>query len=270
MRRVFCVIAVFLLCMSLPLGVFAGDVPAGTVLFAQRYGDFSDPRQTGIRFGTGGGKAALSLEAGLTISPDDDRKVYLLLPDLPDAAGTDTYTVEFSFRFTDVSADNGYFGFLMTAQGDVPSNRTELILRAGGTVDGIGTLGESLVSAMAAGTPVFVTVPVLNGMMYEVNVRCGDAEEKLVLPAVKMIAEGSRGFVLRNASVSVESVAVVNGVGYSKKMGEYASSSYTVPVSLEKPVEPLSPATPDAAIPVFGVAVAAGLTVFLLRRRRCV
>jgi len=264
MRRLMAVCAAFFLCVSLAVHVIVGSVPDGTVLFAQRYGDFSDFRKTGIRFGTGGGTASLSLDDGLHVRPADDRKVYLLLPDLPDAQA-DTYTIEFSFRFTKVSADNGYFGFLMTAEGDVPSNRTEVILRANGTCDGIGIFSEALTAAMAAGQPVFVTVPVSSGMMYEVNVRCGDLEEKLVLPAVKTIAGGSRGFVLRNASVSVESTAVVNGVGYSEKTGAFASSSYTVPLS---GVEPASPATWDAALPLLGFSAAAFVTALSLRRRR--
>ncbi len=267
-RRVVSIVLAFCLCAFLLSDVSAGDALDGTVFFAQRYADFTDPQETGIRFGTGGGSAALSLEDGLSVSAADDRKVYLLLPDLPEGIGTDTYTVEFTFRFTEIFADNGYFGFLMTAKGGVPSNRTELILRAAGSSDGIGTFSEAFSSAMVDGEWVFVTVPVLDGMMYEVNVRCGDAEETLVLPAVKMIADGSRGFVLRNASALVDSVAVVSGVGYTKKLGAYASSSYKVPLSSEDSSLPDSPPTRDAALPVIGAAAVAGAAVLCLRRRR--
>ncbi len=248
--------------------VAAADFANGEVIFAQRYADFADPRETGIRIGTGGAVPAVSVQDGaLHIDVTDDRKAYVLLPVIPDgAAGSDTYTVEFSFRFTEIAEANGYFGFLMTATGDVPMNRTELILRASGRCDGIGAFGDGLAGCMAAGETVFVTVPVLHGMMYEVRVRCGAYEETLALPSLTKLGEGRRGFVLRNASAAVESVVVTNGVDFEKQVGEYASSSYRPPAG--ELVDLPSPSTGEHTLLALALALGAAYTARRVYRRR--
>ena len=241
----------------------------GEVMFAQRYADFSDFADTGIRIGTGGGTPTVSVDGALSIESSDDLKAYLLLPDLPNGgAWADTYTVEFSFSFTKIAAANGYFGFLMTGKGDVPSNRTELIVRANGTVDGIGAFGDAFKEAMASGKTVHVTVPVREGMMYEVQAVCDGCVETLVLPSVKIIGEGSRGFVLRNATVLLESVHVVGGVGYPVKTGKYATESYKIMPGEDVPVSP--PTADRVSVFVCGLRGGAVGLFFVIRRRRLV
>lgn len=262
-RKMLCVLAVLcLLALLIPVAA-AADPLSGTVLFAQRYADLTDLRMSGIRVGTSGGTPRMRADGALYVELTDDLKTYLLLPDVPDGgAWCDTYTVEFSFRFTDVAAANGYFGFLMTAQGDGPSNRTEVILRAGGTCDGVGDLNEEIADAMASGETVSVSILVDHGMMYEIRVRAGEAAQSLTLPAVKTIGTGSRGFVLRNASVAVESVAVVSGVDYERKLGSLATDSYWVSVDM------YSPDTADGCLAVLPILTGAAVGVMYCRRRR--
>ena len=267
MKKFLCVILSLCFFYALIVSSAASDPRSGEVLFAQRYADFDDPRETGIRVGTGGGVPAVSADGGLRIDVIDDRKAYLLLPDMPDgAAWTDTYTVEFSFRFTDVSAANGYFGFLLTATGDAPLNRTELLLRANGACDGVGQLGEEITAAIADGMAVSVSVPVLHGMMYEVTVKCGAYSETMTLPSVRTIGEGRRGFVLRNASAEVQGVSVTNGVDYDRKFGKYASESYR---PAEEDLADLpSPSTGDGMLCAILLALgAAGGAIYIHRRR---
>lgn len=230
LKRLLCGMLSLCFLFLLPLTASAAEAAVGEILFAQRYADFTDARRTGIRIGTGGGVPAVSTDGALRIDVLDDQKTYLLLPDVPDGASwPDTYTVEFSFRFADIAAPNGYFGFLMTAAGDAPINRTELILRASGEIDDVGKLNEAITAAVASGAQVDVTVPVLHGMMYEVKVSAGGESQTLTLPTVRTIGEGRRGFVLRNASADVISVLVINGIDYDKKLGKYASASYMPP-----------------------------------------
>lgn len=267
MKKFLCVILSLCFFYALIVSSAASDPRSGEVLFAQRYADFSDPRETGLRVGTGGGVPAVSSGGGLRIDVTDDRKAYLLLPDMPDgAAWSDTYTVEFSFRFTEVSAENGYFGFLLTATGDAPLNRTELILRANGACDGVGQFGEALTAAIAGGETVFVTVPVLHGMMYEVGVRCGEYSETMTLPSVRTIGEGRRGFVLRNASAEVQDVSVTVGVDFDQKLGKYATESYRP--AEEDLVDLPSPSTADGTRHAIVLALGAAWGAFYITRRR--
>lgn len=264
-RKMLCVLAVLCFFAFLLPVVSAADPLAGTVLFAQRYADLTDVRFSGIRVGTSGGTPRLRTDGALQIDVTDDLKAYLLLPDVPDGgAWCDTYTVTFSFRFTDVASANGYFGFLMTAQGDGPSNRTEVLLRASGTCDGVGDLDPAIAEALAAGETVSVSIFVDHGMMYEIRLRAGGNRQSLTLPAVKTIGTGSRGFVLRNASVAVESVEVISGVSYDGKLGSFASDSYWI-----KPESPDAPDTADVCLTVLPVLTAAAVgTVCFGRRRR--
>ena len=203
-------------------------------------------------------------DGALHIDVSDDRKAYLLLPDLPDSgAWCDTYTVAFSFHFTEIAAANGYLGFLMTAQGDAPSNRTEVILRASGACDGVGDLKPAIAEAMQAGETVTVSVFVDHGMMYEIRVRAGEIEQSLTLPSVKTIGIGTRGFVVRNASVAVESVEVVSGVYYGQKLGDLAADSWWV-----EPEELPSPGTADMSLVVLPLCTAVAAGIACIRRRR--
>ncbi len=266
LKKVFCMV-LFLCFFCFPVIVSAEEPMPGEVLFAQRYADFSDPRETGIRIGTGGGTPDVSVKDGLCIDVTDDRKAYLLLPDMPDgAAWTDTYTVEFSFRFTELSAENGYFGFLLTSVGDAPLNRSELILRAKGSFDDAGELSRPLADALQAGETVTVTVPVLRGTVYELTVSCGAEAQTIALPSVRTVWEGQRGFVLRNASALVESVVVTNGIDFDEKIGLYATESYRPAV--QEPGEIPAPSTGEMETWAFVCLIGGFVGCLYISRRR--
>jgi hypothetical protein len=95
--------------------VFASDTYTdGEVLFAARYGDYKSLRDTGVRLGTSSWEESrVSLADGyLRIHSSSDKKTYLLLPE--EIPHTDTYTVVFTFRFSEVAEERGYCGFLLS------------------------------------------------------------------------------------------------------------------------------------------------------------
>lgn len=241
----------------------------GEVLFASRYADYENLRDTGVYFGTlSWSGASAALENGeLTVSTDD-RKSYLLLPATD--SWPDTYTVRYTFRFTDIAAPNAYCAFLLTSWGDAPSNRTELTVRAAGSVDGFGSCGEELASAISSGQSVTVTVPVLHGMLHEVTLASGDVSQTLRLSRVRPIAEGNRGFSLRSASVAVSSVEVFFGTDISSPGGYFASHSFIVPPG-EMTDDPHAPPTGDAALLLAAAALALSALgcILLCSRRAC-
>lgn len=259
-------LALFLTCGACVRPLAAAEYTDGEVLFAARYEDYTSLRDTGLRFGTAswaGAGADLSDES-LCIRSASDRKTYLLLP--ADIPSTDTYTIIYEFRFAEIAEMGGYCGFILTCSGDAPSNRTELLLRASGACDGAGQFGEAISSALAAGDPVQVTIPIRHGMMSEIRVRAGDVEETLTMENVRTVADGRRGFVLRNASVDLREVKIVSGVDYEAESGYYAEHSYIVP----QPEDPglVSPPTGDGVWCAFLLVGGACVAVCLLARRR--
>ena len=113
MKRLVCAGVCILLCCAWAMPVFASDsYTDGEVLFAARYGDYTSLRDTGVRLGTSSWEGSgVRLEDGyLRIQSSSDQKTYLLLPE--EIPHTDTYTVIFSFRFSDLPEERGYCGFL--------------------------------------------------------------------------------------------------------------------------------------------------------------
>lgn len=268
-RRFVGVLFAALLCLCTVLRAAAADPSLqyqdGEVLFASRYADYSTLRDTGVYFGTSswsGASAALS-DGELRISSSGDQKTYLLLPSAD--SWTDTYTVRYTFRFTDIAAPNGYCAFLLTSWGDAPSNRTELVLRASGSCDGFGSCGEALSARIAGGEAVTVTVPIRHGMLFEITVSSGEESETFRLSRVKAIAEGNRGFALRNASAAVSSVEVIAGTDFDALSGYFASHSYVAPPSKE-PDTPDAPPTADAFLYLTALSACAAAGAFLLQK----
>lgn len=242
------------------------SVSEGEVLFASRYADYASLRDTGVYFGTlSWSGASAALRDGELIVSTDDRKSYLLLPATD--SWPDTYTVRYSFRFTDITAPNAYCAFLLTSWGDAPSNRTELTVRAAGSVDGFGACSDALAAAIADGQTLTVTVPILHGMLHEVTLAAGDETQTLRLDRVRSIAEGNRGFALRSASVAVSSVEVFCGADISSPSGYFASHSFFAPPE-EATDDPHSPPTGDGIFLFAAALLAASATGRALVRRR--
>ena len=265
MKRLFCVGVCLLLCCAWVMPVFASDTYTdGEVLFAARYGDYTSLRDTGVRLGTssweGGG---VRLEDGyLRIHSSSDQKTYLLLPE--EIPHTDTYTVVFTFRFSEVAEERGYCGFLLSASGDAPSNRTELIFRANGESDKTGQFGDGIRTALAGGEEVRMEISVRHSMLTEITAVAGDVSETLKLENVRAVPTGRRGFVFRNASCDIREIKIVCGVGYEKETGFYAENSYVAPPG--EGTDPVAPPTSDVwwlpAVP----AILSG--AILCRKRR--
>ena len=276
---------ILLLCCTvlvLACGVpaWAGDTEYadGEVLFASRYGEYTSLRDTGLRFGTASWDgASLSLgESGLSVGSASDYKTWLLLP--PDLPFPATYTVVYTFRFTELLAANGACGFLLTSSGDAPSNRTEAVVRASGDCGDFGVLGRSLAAAMQDGEWVTVRIPIRHGMLSELEVSAAGESETMQLKNVRSVARGGRGFVFRNASVEIGSVLLVSGADFGAKPlgGWYAAHNYIAPddfaweerTTQEDPVPIENPGTADAAVWIAlsgGIAAAAAAG---MRRRR--
>jgi hypothetical protein len=224
--------------------VFASDTYTnGEVLFAARYGDYTSLRDTGVRLGTSSWEGSrLSLVDGyLRIHSSSDQKTYLLLPE--EIPHTDTYTVVFTFRFSEVAEERGYCGFLLSASGDAPSNRTELIFRANGESDKTGQFGDGICTALADGEEVRMEISVRHSMLTEITAVAGDVSDTLKLENVRAVPTGRRGFVFRNASCNIREIKIVCGVGYEKETGFYAENSYVAPPG--EGTDPVAPPTSD-------------------------
>lgn len=267
-HRLLCAAAALLLFAACILPVFGTDTDYadGQVLFAARYGDYNSIRDTGLQFGTSSwqGASADLTEDRLCIRSSSDQKTYLLLPE--EIPHTATYTILFEFRFSEVMETRGYCGFLLSSSGDAPSNRTELLLRADGTCDGAGQFGEAITAALAGGEYVRVEIPVRHGMMTEITTSVGENRETLELGNARIIPDGRRGFVLRNASCDIRMVKIVCGVDYESETGFYADNSYIAP-----PAEgegPLSPPTGDGWwLPMVPVILCGA--ILWRKQRRC-
>ncbi len=262
MGRMLCLVFVF--CMLFSLCAAATDTyTVGEVLYHQDFAGIGSLRSTGIREGTASSHSARLKTDGesLRIDTYDDRRNYALLPEIP---WTDDYTVEFTFSFKDVRARNGYIAFLLTCWGDEPSNITGLVFRASGAIDDFEPLSEEVKNAIAAGTePIHVTIPVENGILYEVTVEVGDVEDTVKRSSLKRIPEGNRGFGVRNTSAAIQEVFVVNGTGYTAKTGGFAEASWSDDPANQELTG--SPDTGDSA--GFAVVMTASLITALLAKR---
>lgn len=267
MKRLLCAGVCLVLCCACMIPLRATDpvYADGEVLFAARYGDYTSLRDTGVRFGSSSwsGRDARLSDGYLRVQSSSDQKTYLLLPE--EIPHTDTYTVVFTFRFSDVSEEGGYCGFLLSSSGDAPSNRMEVILRASGACVQAGQFGKKIAAALADGEDVRVEIPIRHGMMTEITATAGSVRETLKLENVRAVPEGRRGFVFRNASCDIRKVKIVCGVGYKEETGFYAENSYIAPPTWE---EPIAPPTFDGwwlpAVP----AILSGVILWAERRRR--
>lgn len=213
------------LVVLLAIGVSAEE-PAGRVLYHQDFADVDSVQAAGITLGTATvGNAWLTIEDDdLGIHTADDRRAYSLLPDTP---WTDSHTIEFSFRFTEISASNGYIAFLLTCWGDEPSNISAAVFRANGTIDNFDDPDDAIRQKIQAGETIHVEIPVENGLVHTITLTTGEDTCTVQRDSILRIAEGERGFGVRNASVAVEEVYIVNGTGYTAKIGPFADQSWS-------------------------------------------
>lgn len=281
MRRLVPVVLVVVMFLSC-LGVHAMDAEkaVGEVLYHQDFSAVSDFAESGIRLGTASASNAIVVcpEQSLEIFTYDTGRVHVLLPEADKGDG-DSYTIEFTFRFTAVHSENGFIAPILTCRGCEPSNITSIIIRADGSVDNFSEPDENLKNAIAAGETIGVKIPVSGGVMHEVIFSAGGVEYTVERENVLMINNGTVGFTVRNADVAIDEVFVVNGTDYAEKSGYYTEQSYasddspiTVPECSEESDE-LSPDTGDFPV-VLAVVIAAAAfgggfaCAFISRKRR--
>ena len=249
------------------LSVCAADIRPGEVLYTADFSAYTSLRDTGVRLGTlSGPKAQMRLENGeLTVTSSDGEKTYLLLPDT--GLWTDSYVMEFIFRFTAIDSANGYCGLILSSRGDAPFGRTELIFRVDGTVDGYEGHCEEMKAAAGNGEPITVRVHVTYGFLVDFQLIFDGKPVRTFTPdALSRVSSGGRGFVLRNASAAFQSARVVSGA-YTELENAPAAPSYIAPPEWQLPAES-SPPTGDAVllwtVPAF---VCAALAARMHRRR---
>lgn len=263
-----------LLVMSAVLPGSAGDwqKPVGEVLYHQDFSVLSELEKSGIVRGTSSSENShfTCENDALELNTFDNERVYALLPVTKTG---DSYTIEFDFAFSEIMSDNGYIGFLLTCRGTEPTNITALIIRADGTIDDFEEPDDVLKKAIHGGSEIHVKIPIEKNVLHKIELTAGGTVYTLERENVKVIDDGETGFVVRNASVDVTEIYIVNGVGYTAKRGAYATESYAsdeaaasldasaeqefLPVSAEE-IPAVSPDTGDFMLPygaVFTVAV---------------
>ena len=268
-----------LLGVSAVLPGLAGDLqkPVGEVLYHQDFSVLSDLAKSGIVRGTSSSENShLTCEGdALELNTFDNDRVYAILP----ATKTgDSYTIEFDFAFSEITSDNGYIGFLLTCRGTEPTNITALVIRANGTIDDFEEPDEPLKKAIHDGSEIHVKIPIEKNVLHKIELTAGGTAYTLERKNVKVIDDGGTGFAVRNASVNVAEIYIVNGIGYTAKSGAYANESYasdeavasldasctasagtvsvTVGECVPEPTE-ISPATGDFMVPYGAVFTAA-------------
>lgn len=228
MRRIALILSVFLLLTSLFAfrGTAAGwdeKMPAGEILYHQSFGDLTDYKKSGWTTGTSSAAgASVSIKDGaLLIRSMDGGRAYVLMPSVSRGS---SYTVEFTFRFTESGMENGSLSFLLTCRGEEPTNITSAVIRSTGTVDDFPEPDQAVMDAIRKGKTVTVEIPVEEGAFHRMKLTAGDVSCTLERTDVLMIAQESMGFAVRNDGAAVTDVWVVNGYGYDKKTGDDASA----------------------------------------------
>ncbi|MBQ3956225.1 MAG: hypothetical protein II680_10060 [Clostridia bacterium] len=231
MRRIARLLTVFLLLASLfvcsapgtQAAVWSADMAAGEILYRQSFADLSDFDKSGWTKGTSASeKATVSVKDGaMRVRCMDGGRAYVLMPSV--SRGT-SYTVEFTFRFTESGMENGSLGFLLTCRGEEPTNITSLVIRSTGTVDDFPDPDPAVSAAIRGGKTVTVEIPVEEGAVHRMKLIAGDKSCTLERTDVLVIAQGSMGFAVRNDGAAISDVWVVNGCGYEKKTGDDTSA----------------------------------------------
>ena len=227
-RMMICLLTLFL-SLSLAFSVSAASYQVGEVLYHQDFSHLSgmSTKVTGIHKGTISSPDSMLWlnNCALYMITNDDLRTYALLPEIP---WTESYTIEFDFWLCDPISTRGYLAFMLTCWGEEPTNITSLVIRADGTIDDFGTLSPEMTEILQKQQEmIHVTIPIENGILYEVTLSAGDTECTLQRESLRRISEGGRGFCIRNTSAAIGEIYIVNGTGYTAKTGEFSDSSWT-------------------------------------------
>jgi len=255
---------------------------AGNVLYHQDFSVVSSVAAAGVTAGTSNmeGSEVAIRDRMLAIRDHASYRVYAILPENP---WSDAFTVEFTFCFTEREegyAKNGSFGVILSCTGEEPSLVKGFIIRVG---DGsimdlenpdkkIGELSEALKTKLKNGEAISVSVPVEEYKMRSITFTADDCTPHTVYrnANLQLTEGGQRGFVVRNAYVSVEEIWVVDGIGYTEKTGMYAQDSYVNDGGMEQIDLPNAPDTGVYDWILLCAAAAAGGVFIVCRKRRSV
>lgn len=267
-----CIVLSVMLMLSLVVCSSAMDsaLSLGEVIYHQSFEEVNRYSACGINVGTAGSPDASIYisNSGLNIRPSDSGRVFLILPQ---CEKSDSYTAEFTFSFLRKDNDNAYLAFILTSRGDEPTNITSFVIRANGIVDDFSPVSDEIKNAITEGSEVSVKIPLEDGVLHEVELSSGGVSCTVERRDVVLVGGGQNGFVIRNADISISDIYIVNGVGYSKKIGYYASNSYSDSASFEEdePEEEteLSPATADMNTALISAAALSAALASALKKR---
>lgn len=225
MKRLLILIFAVVTVMCTAVNAAYMDYDPGFVLYHQDFSKLSDMTKSGIKVGLLSTKDAEYSCAGdsLRVTTGDGGRSYLILPETDRG---ESYTTEFSFRFTDTSHESGYLGFILTCRGNEPNNITSLVFRANGSIDDFEPLPDEMAQAIAAGEEVKVTLPVEDNVLYHIIVETAGAVYTAERNSMIAVGEGNMGLVFRYIGVEIPEIYLVNGVDYPEKIGNYVSDSY--------------------------------------------
>ncbi len=233
----------------------------GEVLYHQDFGVVWKTAATEIQRGTSSHRNAVFYLADghFVLDTQTSGRLYAILPTTP---RTKTFTVELSFSFDKISADNGYLGIMLTSSGKEPGNISQVVIRAKGAVDDFEAMSEAMAERIRAGETVDVKIPVKNGVVQKLILTSGDITEELQRDSLLVLGSGNCGFSARNAVVNIKEVFIVNGVDYKEKTGKWAEASFAEmsetpddPDSPEPDVETAPDTSDNHMIPALVVAV---------------
>ena len=271
-------VAVLMAVFSVPVSADEAEWELGEVLYHQDFADIGEFKNSGIKLGT---LSSTAVEYGcqgeyFAVQTKDSGRVYMILPEIEHG---DTYTVEFTLKFTDTSNSRGYIAFMLTCRGEEPANITPLVFRADGTISDFQGVTDELSAEIASGAEIKVTIPIENNVLRYITVESGDNSYTIERDSMLVVTNDGMGLQYRQIGAAVGEIYIVNGVGYTEKTGEFADSSYATD---DKPVicpdnangGVCAPVTGDigfalsiGAVVLSGAALVA-LTADKIRRRR--
>ena len=261
------VVLCIILCLFLPVYAQNSSVEVGEVLYHQDFSAVTDVSDSGVSLGSLTSPDCFISTAGesLDLVTGNNGRLYALLPSIEKS---DTYTVEFSFRFSEIRAENGYVAFILTCRGNEPTNISSLVIRANGSVDNFEAPDPALSDLISDRETVNVKIPIKNGALYQIIFSSGGEEYTIERDSVLVIGDGDFGFAVRNASASVNEIYVVNGIDYEELSGYYADESYATDLSpaTRHDGDETSPATWDISVTAL-IAASASFAAICLRKK---
>lgn len=278
-----CVFLAFFVCFTVSVSAMA---VSGEVIYRQNFSDVSSLEAAGI---VEGGRNTDTSAVGITNAslelsdPAGDRTFALL----PFYNSYSDYTVRFRFSFTEAVRQSGYVSLILTSKGDAPDNITAVKIRADGECEGFSPMGQRLMHAFKKGEEISVTVPISDGVLDSMVLSADGISETLVIDNIVNVVEGNIGFCVRNATVRISEIAVIDGVGYTEETGDYLDNSTwtdempyvspasyargrvgigSVPMECSEPI--VAPATADASAYIFAIAFTALCTSLSVRVKK--